>query len=243
MPSERRPESEPSLAPEPTTALAPTTAQEQALKVIWGLGEHDDAPVSVTRLASALGQSNSAVSEMVKRLDEAGLVSHEKYGAIHLSADGRRIAVGMVRRHRLLETFLATVLDYPWDEVHREADALEHAVSNTLIERIDARLDHPRHDPHGDPIPAPDGTVADPGTTRLSELESGQSGLIARVRDSDPQFLRFLTDKGITLGSSVARLDGEPYSADVVMQLEGARDTVTLSAQLARTIWVKPLKS
>lgn len=216
----------------------PTSAQEQCLKVIWGLGEHDSGPVTVSRLAKALDQSNSAVSEMVKRLDEAGMVSHERYGAVHLSDQGRRIAVRMVRRHRLLETFLTSVLGYPWDEVHGEADALEHAVSDTLIERIDAHLGHPTHDPHGDPIPTVDGTVADAGTTLLADLEPGVTAQVARVRDTDPQFLRFLTDQGITLGTRVTRLPGKPFSADVVVTMPGA-GPITISSQLARTIWVE----
>ncbi|CEH00598.1 metal-dependent transcriptional regulator [Propionibacterium freudenreichii] len=222
-----------------TTDFHPTSAQEQCLKVIWGLGEHDDDPVTVSRLAKALDQSNSAVSEMVKRLDEAGTVRHERYGAIHLTPKGRRVAVGMVRRHRLLETFLTAVLGYPWDEVHGEADALEHAVSNTLVDRIDAHLGHPTHDPHGDPIPAADGTLADTGTTRLADLAPGVVARVARVKDTDPQFLRFLSEKHITLGTSLARLPGEPYSADVVMSLPG-REPITISARLARTIWVEP---
>ncbi|PSR59622.1 DtxR family transcriptional regulator, partial [Nocardia sp. MDA0666] len=141
--------------------MAPSLSSvaQDYLKVIWSAQEWSQEKVSTKLLAERIGVSASTVSEAVRKLADQGLVEHARYGAITLTDNGRRAAVAMVRRHRLIETFLVSELGYGWDEVHDEAEVLEHAVSETLVERIDAKLGHPDRDPHGDPIPSVDGAV------------------------------------------------------------------------------------
>ena len=133
-------------------------------------------------LATRLGVGASTVSETVRRLADSGLVTHQPYGAVELTADGERHALAVVRRHRLIETFLVEVLGYGWDEVHDEAEVLEHAVSDLFVERIAAQLGHPRRDPHGDPIPGADGSLDDPGGQRAVGRRAGRVGGRAHLR-------------------------------------------------------------
>ena len=144
-----------------------TPAVQDYLKAVWSAGEWSTAPVTTKMLAERLGVGAPTVSEMVRRLCDQGLLSHVRYGAVSLTTAGRAQAVAMVRRHRLIETFLVSELGYSWDEVHDEAEVLEHAVSDLLVDRIAARLGHPIRDPHGDPIPASDGTVTQPAALLL----------------------------------------------------------------------------
>ncbi len=137
---------------------------------------------------------------MVRKLKDQGLVDHQPYSAITLTADGVRLALSMVRRHRLIETFLVRELGYRWDEVHDEAELLEHAVSDTFIERMAAKLGNPARDPHGDPIPAADGSVQVPAAHRMSELDDGHTGLITRISDENPELLRYLAAEEIDAG-------------------------------------------
>src|SRR5438270_9782934 len=136
-----------------------TSVAQDYLKVIWNAQEWSLEKVSTKMLAEKLGVSASTASESIRKLAEQGLVDHEKYGAVTLTESGRRAALAMVRRHRLLEAFLVKELGYSWDEVHDEAEILEHAVSDRMLDRIDAKLGHPTRDPHGDPIPAANGQV------------------------------------------------------------------------------------
>ncbi len=164
-----------------------TAVAQDYLKVIWSALEWGDPPITTKGLAARLGTSQANVSDTVKRLAAQGLVTYESYRPVRLTEQGERLAVAMVRRHRLIEAFLVGVLDYRWDEVHDEAEALEHAASETLIERIDALLGHPVADPHGDPIPAADGTLRRPRAVRLGEV-TGRRRVI-RVSDADPGVL------------------------------------------------------
>src|SRR3989337_1297624 len=134
-----------------------STLAETYLKVIWNAGEWIEEPVTVGALAARLGFTPSTVSEAIRKLDRLGLVSHARYGAIELTKEGRLAALAMVRKHRLLETFLVTELGYTWDEVHDEAEILEHACSDRFIDRLANKLGDPTRDPHGDPIPRSDG--------------------------------------------------------------------------------------
>jgi DtxR family Mn-dependent transcriptional regulator len=150
---------------------APSSSIEDYVKVIYSFTEWQDKPITSSQLAQRLGVANSSVSEMVRKLKDQGLVDHKPYSAITLTADGIRLALSMVRRHRLIETYLVQELGYSWDEVHDEAELLEHAVSDTFIERMAGKLGNPLRDPHGDPIPAADGTVHMPDAHRMSELD------------------------------------------------------------------------
>lgn len=152
------------------------------LKVIWTVQEWSQERVSTKLLSEKIGVSASTVSEAIRKLSDQGLVDHARYGSIALTEAGRVAAVGMVRRHRLIETYLVHELGYGWDEVHDEAEVLEHAVSDLMISRMDAKLGHPERDPHGDPIPAVDGSVPTPPARQLSDFVNGESGRIAGSR-------------------------------------------------------------
>lgn len=157
-----------------------------------------------TQLAARLGLAPSSVTEMVKKLTVQGLVEHALYGTIVLTSTGRAEALRMVRRHRLIETWLVSEFGYGWDEVHDEAEVLEHVVSDRMVDAIDARLGHPTADPHGDPIPSAAGAVSPTRGVRLSEVETAGSVRVVRISDSDPGVLRLLEGRGIGVGS---RLD------------------------------------
>ena len=181
-----------------------STNVQDYLKVIWDLEEWDDGPVHPTDIAERTGMKQSTISGALSRMVNAGLVEHKPYGRVGLTSAGRRSAVTMVRRHRLLETFLVEVLGYTWDEVHEEADALEHAVSEKLVDRIDRYLGHPAQDPHGDAIPTESGSMpVVPLTKPLSQAEDGQTVRVWRVSDQDPALLRYLSRHGVGPGTSL----------------------------------------
>ncbi len=169
-----------------------SSTAEDYLKVIWSALEWGGDPVTITVLAARFGTSTASASDTVKRLVGQGLLAHEPYRPITLTAEGERHAVAVVRRHRLIETFLVAQLDYGWDEVHAEAESLEHAVSELMIDRIDALLGSPRTDPHGDPIPSRTGEVSYPiGARRVTDAAPG-AYTVARISDDDPaQLTRF----------------------------------------------------
>ena len=179
-----------------------STNVQDYLKVIWDLEEWDDGPVHPTDIAERTGMKQSTISGALSRMVNAGLVEHKPYGRVGLTSAGRRSAVTMVRRHRLLETFLVEVLGYSWDEVHEEADALEHAVSEKLVDRIDRYLGHPAQDPHGDAIPTESGSMpVVPLTKPLSQVEDGQTVRVWRVSDQDPALLRYLSKHRVRPGT------------------------------------------
>lgn len=193
------------------TSGAQTPADSSAvtqdyLKAVWAASEWGGKGASITGLARRMGVAPSTASENVARLVEAGLLEHAPYRAVTLSARGQRLARGMVRRHRLLETYLAAALGFEWDEVHAEAEVLEHAVSDRLLSALDAALGHPVRDPHGDPIPAADGRVIVPDLCGVETLPIGHSGLVGRIRD-DADVLKQLSQAGIGLDTRVLVVD------------------------------------
>lgn len=178
-----------------------TRTAEDYLKVIWSALEWDGVPATVTQLADRFGTTPAAASNTVKRLVRRGLLVHEPYGPILLTPTGERLAVMMVRRHRLLETYLVDQLGYSWEEVHDEAENLEHAVSDLMIERIEDLLGNPLVDPHGDPIPTKAGHVSYPaGAQRLSTAEPGEY-LVTRICDDSSQLLEWFNSTGIGTGA------------------------------------------
>ena len=183
-----------------------TAVGQDYLKVIWNAQEWSVEKVSTKMLAAKIGVSASTASESIRKLAEQGLVDHEKYGAVTLTEAGRRAALAVVRRHRLLETFLVNELGYGWDEVHDEAEVLEHAVSDRLVARIDAKLGYPQRDPHGDPIPAADGQVPTPPARQLWVCGDGDTATVARISDADPEMLRYFASVGIRLDSRIPTL-------------------------------------
>ncbi|TXK17139.1 metal-dependent transcriptional regulator [Homoserinibacter sp. GY 40078] len=180
-----------------------STAVEDYLKSIYGHTEWQDAPITGTQLAARLGVVPSTVTEMVKKLAALGLVRHAPYGAITLTDEGLSQALRMVRRHRLVETWLVEGFGYTWDEVHDEAEVLEHALSDRLLEAIDAQLGHPLRDPHGDPIPDSSGRVVQPDAVLASQLAADAAGRVARISDRDPEVLRRIDADGIGLDTVV----------------------------------------
>lgn len=179
-----------------------TTSEEDYLKALYLLIEWEDTAVSTGALADQLGLSPASATTMVQKLAGKDLVNHVPRGAITLSASGLREALRMVRRHRLLETFLRDELGYRWDEVHDEAEALEHTVTDRFIDALDARLGYPLRDPHGDAIPAADGTLPVSRAVRLDRFP-GSIAIIDRISDEDPEFLRRAQAEGLLPGSTI----------------------------------------
>ncbi|QIK72592.1 metal-dependent transcriptional regulator [Propioniciclava coleopterorum] len=186
-----------------------TPVMQDYLKVIWSAVEWGDPPITTTGLADRFGTSRANVSDVMRRLHGHGLVDYEPYRPVTLTALGERLALAMVRRHRLIECFLADVLGYSWDEVHDDAERLEHAASDRFLDRIDALLGHPTADPHGDPIPTPDGRrPAPPGAIALPDAAPGPHRVV-RVSDADPAVLARLEALGVRPGSMLTvRPDG-----------------------------------
>ncbi|NUS44538.1 MAG: metal-dependent transcriptional regulator [Mycobacteriaceae bacterium] len=218
-------------------SLALSPVSQDYLKAIWTAQEWSPERVSTKLLAERVGVSASTVSEAIRKLADQGLVDHARYGAITLTEAGRAAAVAMVRRHRLLETFLVKELGYGWDEVHDEAEVLEHAVSDLLMSRIDRKLGHPDRDPHGDPIPSTDGAVPTPPARPLSEFADGEAGRVARISDSDPAMLRYFDSVGIALDTPIAVVERRDFAGTIAIRIAAARD-VDLGNPAARSIWL-----
>jgi DtxR family Mn-dependent transcriptional regulator len=209
------------------------------LKRICAAGEWDDAPITTSRLAGMVGVSASTCSEMIRKLAALKFVTHRPYGAVELTDAGRTVALRVMRRHRLVETFLVAELGYRWDEVHDEAEVLEHAISDLMLERIDSKLGHPARDPHGDPIPRADGTLVKPDAVRLSLLDSGETGLVARISDADPEMLRYFEQLSITLDTALGIVERHPFGAGTTIQVgESDGRKVSLGQQALDAIWV-----
>ena len=204
-------------------ALQPETltrSVEDYLKAIYRLSP-EGQPASTSEIANLLELSPASVSGMVKRLSEQGLLEHLPYRGVQLTDDGRRAALRMVRRHRLIEAYLVAMLGYTWDTVHEEAERLEHAVSDTLVERMAAVLGHPRVDPHGDPIPAADGSIDEPASVALADVPLGQTVELRRVDESQPERLRYIASIGLTPGVAVTVLDRQPFQGPITIQASG----------------------
>ena len=193
-------------------------AIEDYVKAIYGLADGENGTVTTNALAKRLGITQPSVSAMLKKLAQRGLVEHSPYRGVALTAAGERLALEVTRHHRLLETYLATHLDVPWDRVHEEAEALEHVLSDYLVERIAAKLGHPTHDPHGAPIPDAQLEICPDETARLSELEPGDRGRLVRVCDADPEMLRYLDERGVALGDELEVLERQPFDGPLTVR-------------------------
>lgn len=208
-----------------------STAAEDYVKAIYHHTEWQPDPITPSQLAGRLGLANSTVTEMVKKLAAAGLVHHRPYSAIELTESGRALAVRQVRRHRVVETWLVERHGYDWDEVHDEAEVLEHTISDRLLEGIDARLGRPRFDPHGDAIPDAAGVVEREPFVLLADAPAGHVGRVLRVDDRDPELLRALEAAGVAVAANITttpsgiELDGTETELP-----DGAAQVVWLSA-------------
>ena len=212
----------------------PTAAVEDYAKAIYSLTGWGEETASTNDLAERLGVKAGSVSAMIKKLDEAGLVERVPYHGVRLTADGTRVAMTVLRRHRLLELFLAEVLDVPWDRVHAEAEVLEHALSEDLTDLISAKLGEPDFDPHGDPIPDRDLEIRETETVALAGLAPGDVGRFVRVSDSNPEMLAYLSENGIAVGDRLELVERQPFDGPVTVKI-GANSHV-LGLTLARAM-------
>ncbi len=213
-------------------------AIEDYTKAIYGLSQRADGhAVGTTALAERLGVAPSSVTAMLRRLDQIGLVVHERYRGVRLTPAGEQLALEVIRHHRLIEAFLAEALGMPWDLVHDEAEVLEHYISEDLERRISARLGDPQIDPHGDPIPSSDLNVAADQTIPLSQVPLGRPARFARVSDSDPEILRYLDELGIHPGLVLKVAGVEPFGGPVRVLAAGVEHR--LGSELVEKIRVE----
>jgi len=212
---------------------------EDYLKAIYEFEEDGDA-VSTTALSAHFRTSPAAATKMVKQLAEQKLVKHTPYYGTRLTEAGAVVALEVIRHHRLLELYLHKALGYTWDEVDAEAERLEHHISEEFEARIDRLLEYPEMDPHGDPIPRPDGTVAASRGTRLVDSEPGSAVTVLRVRDSDPEVLRYLSGIGIRLGERLVVCDKQPFNGPLTLSVNG--QTHALGREVANHIFVEPAR-
>lgn len=222
----------------------PTSTVEDYLKAIL-LAEESSASerlVTMGQIASALEVAPGTVTAMVKTLEKDGLLSYEPYSGVRLTSDGRSAALHVLRRHRLIELFLVEMLGFDWSEVHEEAEQLEHAMSDKLIDRIDSLLGYPSVDPHGDPIPDGSGKTHDPELISLLDCPPGDAFRIARVSDQGEAFLRFVERHGLKPGSQIAVYQRDP-SADAVTIRPERRPEITIGGEAASKLWVETVST
>ena len=212
------------------------TAIEDYVKVIYAHTEWQPEPISTSALAARLGLAASSVTEMVKKLVAQGLVEHEPYGAVLLTTEGTALALRMLRRHRLIETWLVESFGYRWDEVHDEAEVLEHALSDRLLDLVDAQLGHPIRDPHGDPIPTASGHVTRPDAVLLRDAAVGSTGLVVRISDRDPRLLRHLSAESIILDRKLTVVSRD--SDRVSLRVDGRDGQTELGDAALTSIWI-----
>jgi DtxR family Mn-dependent transcriptional regulator len=208
---------------------------EDYAKAIYGLqSRRGSDAVKTNAIAERLGVTPGSASSMVKKLADLGLVAHMRYRGVRLTAEGERIALEVLRHHRLLETYLSEALGIPWDQVHNEAEILEHHISEELEQRIASTLNHPLRDPHGDPIPSEDLTLRDESTVALSDLEPGQAALFTRVSDSDSALLTYLAEQHILPGTELVVEDKQPFHGPLFVRIDGRQHVlgVTLAAAM-----------
>jgi DtxR family Mn-dependent transcriptional regulator len=218
--------------------MATSTVEDYLKQMVLEEQRTPGSRVSTGALAGALGVTPGSVTAMVKTLAESGLVDHEAYGGAALTEAGRRLALHVLRRHRLIELFLVRSLGFDWSEVHDEAERLEHAVSDRVVERIDELLGKPQVDPHGDPIPSAEGELSGVSAAALDTIEVGVRAKVARVADQDPDFLRLLESRGIRPGTDL-QVVGRDHAADAVeIELDRGRRT-TLGLRAAEKLFVE----
>lgn len=225
---------------EPQSVDDLSTSTQNYLKAIWSLTEWSADPVTASSVAKVTGLRMSSVSDAVRKLASQGLLTHAPYGSVELTKQGRVFAIEMIRRHRLIETFLVESLGYRWDQVHDEAEHLEHAVSDFMVERLDEFLGYPTRDPHGDPIPSADGAVRNLDARSLTEVGAGHRVVIERISDSDPELLKYFDKNGLVVGASLDVAEGAPFSEALDIRLVGATHPVSLGRSATDALFVSP---
>jgi DtxR family Mn-dependent transcriptional regulator len=224
----------------PVATQALTGPVEDYLKAIYDL-ERVGVPAATSDIADRLAVSPASVSGMVRRLADQGLITHEPYHGVRLTRDGRTAALRTLRRHRILECYLTEVLGYAWDRVHDEAERLEHAASEELIERMAGALGDPVHDPHGAPIPTRDGRVEEAMLRSLAEITAGERVRVRQVQDDDAERLRYLAELGIRPGALVRILDRAPFDGPITVWVDAAGGGATraIGVSLAAEVHVE----
>jgi DtxR family Mn-dependent transcriptional regulator len=200
--------------------MRPSEAVENYAKAIYSLQHRTGDAVTTNDLADRLQVTPASASGMIKKLADLGLAEHVPYRGVQLTPEGEQVALEVLRHHRLLELYLVEQLGVPWDRVHEEAEALEHVISEDLEARIAAKLGNPTHDPHGDPIPDAELQIDESSTRSLADLEPGDRGRFVRVSDSDPAMLRYLSERGVTLGDSFEVLDRQPFGGPLTVRFD-----------------------
>ena len=217
-----------------------TRSVEDYLKAVYSLTERGEA-ASTSALATVLEVQPASVTGMVKRLAENGYVEHARYRGVRLTKTGTREALKIIRRHRILETYLHVQLGYSWDDVHAEAERLEHAASEELIDRMAAVLEYPSHDPHGAPIPTRTGEIEPSDYATLDEMGPGATVQIRSVQDEDPERLRYLEAMGLTPGAQLTVVDQAPYDGPLTVAVADTSGTKVIGSDLAGKIFVTPV--
>ena len=217
----------------PSARDNPLTRQaEDYLKVIYEI-EQDGKPAATTDIAEQLGIAAASVSGMLQRLARLGLVKVERYRGARLSASGRLIALQLIRRHRIIESFLVTKLGYGWDDVHEEAERLEHAASADLVDRMADALGNPTADPHGAPIPTAAGRVDERRLLSIADLPVGARARVVRMSDRDPELLRYLKKRGIVPGATLRLVEREPFDGPISLTVGRAKQSIGATAAAA----------
>jgi DtxR family Mn-dependent transcriptional regulator len=212
-------------------------AIENYAKAIYALEQRSGGAVSTNALSERLGVTPASASNMVRKLSDVGLVTHVPYRGVKLTERGRRVALEVLRHHRLLELYLAQSLGVPWDRVHDEAEVLEHVLSEELEELIAAKLGNPTRDPHGDPIPTRELRLEERATESLAALEPGARGTFVRISDSNPEMLRYLAERGITPGDRFEIVDKQPFGGPLSARFD--RELHVLGGDLADAMRVE----
>lgn len=214
-----------SRASKSVASIELTGPVEDYLKAIYEL-ERSGEPAETNAIARILDIAPASVSGMVRRLARQGLITHERYRGARLTTAGRRAALKTLRRHRVIEAYLTTALGYSWDRVHDEAERLEHAASDELIDRMAAAIGEPSTDPHGAPIPTREGTLEERSVVKLSELRPGDIARVERVSDDNAERLRYLAELGIVPGASVQIIAREPFEGPIALRVKDASRTI-----------------
>lgn len=213
-----------------------TLSEENYLKAIYHLGKQGTEAVSTNSIAEKIDSKASSVTDMVKKLAEKNLAHYIKYQGVSLTNEGRLAAAIVIRKHRLWEVFLVENLNFSWDEVHDVAEQLEHIKSLKLVNELDAFLGFPTHDPHGDPIPDKDGNYAIRKSINILEMEAGNEGVLAHVKDSSDIFLKYLNKNKLALGDVIKVLDMEPFDNSVTIQTKN--EQIIISKEVAKNLYL-----
>lgn len=216
-----------------------TESIEDYLKIIYEI-QKESEKVNTNAISDKLGVSPASVTSMMKKLSEKKLITHKPYQGVKLTGPGRKIALEVIRHHRLVELYLSEALGVPWDKVHEEAEKWEHVLSEDLEDRMDKALGYPTRDPHGSPIPSRDGTVLDLKSIPLTELEPGQSGVIAEVSDHDPDLLRYVGNMGLYPMTKIKVVSVEPFSGPITIKVD--KDSHILGSEAAQYVFISDVE-